>query len=398
MNILLIAGFFPPYSPPSATRAPALARYLLARGHDVRVIGYKMPDVPVVLQPGLPEGIAHYADRSDVAGAGFGSRLACALGRELDLPDRRAVWIGPTRNTARRILKSWQADLIYATAPPMSCALAAQAVAAEHGIPWVCEFRDLWTGHPYYTPRPLLGRIEKHLERKMISSAAGVVTVTQGWAEGLKADFARPTACILNGYEATEFAEQEAPPPGKLTLLYAGALYGAKRDPSPLFAALERLGDRRRGIEAQFLVEAPEQVLQRARAYGIADCLNVTGLIPRSEVLSRLGRTDLLLLLRWDDPSEDHVLAGKLFEYIGAGRPILSVGGTTGEAADIIRDNGFGVVSREPDEIAAALGRWLDEKHSGGIPGLDEMRRARFDRNVQFDELMRFLDGQVLSQ
>ena len=398
MKILLIAGFFPPYSPPSATRAPALARYLLAEGHDVRVIGYKMLDVPVVLQPGLPEGIAHYADRDDVAGTGLRLRLACALGRELDLPDQRAVWIGPTRNTARRILKSWKADMIYATAPPMSCALAAQAIAAEHGIPWACEFRDLWTGHPYYTARPLLSRIEKRLERKMIGSTAGVVTVTQGWADSLRADFARPTACILNGYEAKEFVKQETPPPGKLTLLYAGALYGAKRDPSPLFAALERLGDRRREIEAQFLVEAPEQVLERANAYGIADCLNIKGLIPRSEVLTRLGRTDVLLLLRWDDPSEDHVLAGKLFEYIGAGRPILSVGSTTGEAADIIRDNGFGVVSREPGEIAAALGHWLDEKRSGGIPGLDEARRVKFDRNVQFDTLLQFLESQVLSQ
>lgn len=398
MKVLLIAGFFPPYSPSSATRAPALARFLLAEGHDVRVVGYKMLDVPVVLQPGLPEGIAHYADRDDVAGAGLRLRLTCALGRELDLPDQRAVWIGPTRNTARRILKSWKADLIYATVPPMSCALAAEAIAAEHGIPWVCEFRDLWTGHPYYTARPLLGRIEKYLERKMIGSAAGVVTVTRGWAEQLRANFGRPTACILNGYESTEFILQESPPPGKLTLLYAGALYGPKRDPSPLFAALEQLGNRRHEIEAQFLVEAPEQVLQQAHAYGVTDSLNVKGLIPRSDVLTRLSRTDVLLLLRWDDPSEDHVLAGKLFEYIGAGRPILSVGSTTGEAADIIRENGFGVVSREPDEIATALNRWLDEKRSGGIPGLDDTRRANFDRNVQFANLLEFLEGQVLSQ
>ena len=38
LRILLVAGYFPPYAPFSATRVNAMARYFLERGHDVRVL------------------------------------------------------------------------------------------------------------------------------------------------------------------------------------------------------------------------------------------------------------------------------------------------------------------------------------------------------------------------
>ena len=73
----------------------------------------------------------------------------------------------------------------------------------------------------------------------------------------------------------------------------------------------------------------------------------------------------------WIDPAGDGVIPGKLFEYIGARRPILSLGSLSGEAAAIVRDNRLGLASNDPEEIKAMLVACLAAKaRLGRLPDL----------------------------
>jgi glycosyltransferase involved in cell wall biosynthesis len=114
-------------------------------------------------------------------------------------------------------------------------------------------------------------------------------------------------------------------------------------------------------------------------------------LVRREEVVSLQQRSDILLLLRWDNPEENGVLAGKLFEYIGSVRPILSLGSITGEAADILRKHGLGLVTNDVDEVAAQLKKWLKLKKQGGVPAPRKSDLEIFSRPHQFRELDKFL-------
>ena len=59
-RILLVAGFFPPYSPLGAVRAPMLARWWSQQGHDVRVIALENPAVAGQLEHCLaPEAVRY---------------------------------------------------------------------------------------------------------------------------------------------------------------------------------------------------------------------------------------------------------------------------------------------------------------------------------------------------
>ena len=60
--------------------------------------------------------------------------------------------------------------------------------------------------------------------------------------------------------------------------------------------------------------------------YDLRDQIEVNKFIPQSQLHKILLGVDQLLLLRWNDPREDGVIAGKLFEYIGVGKPTLSIG------------------------------------------------------------------------
>lgn len=59
-RILLIAGFFPPYSPLGAVRAPMLVRWWREQGHDVRVIALENPAVKGQIEHCLaPEAVRY---------------------------------------------------------------------------------------------------------------------------------------------------------------------------------------------------------------------------------------------------------------------------------------------------------------------------------------------------
>ena len=70
----------------------------------------------------------------------------------------------------------------------------------------------------------------------------------------------------------------------------------------------------------------------------------------------------MLLFLRVGNKNEDSVIPGKLYEYIGAKRPILALGSLSGEAVEIIRQENLGLVSNRPEEIAAQLSCWREQK------------------------------------
>jgi glycosyltransferase involved in cell wall biosynthesis len=155
---------------------------------------------------------------------------------------------------------------------------------------------------------------------------------------------------------------------------------------------LKAMGDMAADVRIDFYVPEFEELEGLVSSYGISNSVRIHSPVTQNEILDLEARADALLLLRWDDPGENSVIAGKFFEYIGAGRPILSVGSTKGEVAEIIHENDFGVVTKDPEEIAATLRTWLAiKKEQGRLPGLDPVRRKQFERSIQFQKIESFL-------
>lgn len=441
MKILLVAGFFPPYAPISATRVNKLAKFLHQAGHDVRVLAARNEHYPPVMAVEIPEEKVTFAPvfevtdapsiflracKSFVCGKGqpagavasvattaqpaaretaapgllsrLKSRLMTLYRSAVSIPDGRIGWYPYAIREGRKILAEWKPDVIYASAPPHTSLLVASKLAREFNIPWFCEYRDLWCDHPYYDGSWLRRLIEKPLEKHVLSSCAGLVTVTETWAAHLKTTHRQPVAFVMNGFDPDDYA----PPatltpldPDHLTILYAGGIYPGKRDPSALFRALGEMGTAAADIRVHFFMP-PENVAEvKAMAVrnGVLGQVVLHDLVRREEIINLQQRSDILLLLRWDSPEENGVLAGKLFEYIGSARPILSLGSTTGEAADIIRQRGLGLVSNDTEEIIAWLHKCLESKKKGGVPAPGAGDLEIFSRPYQFAKLVKFLDS-----
>ncbi len=127
-------------------------------------------------------------------------------------------------------------------------------------------------------------------------------------------------------------------------------------------------------------------------SWAVADRVVVHPHVPRAQAAAIQQRADVLLLMQWNDPREQGNLPGKLFEYLGARRPILGLGLEDGVPARIIRERAAGCFSNDPAQIAAQLAAWLDTKRRlGHLPPLPPEAAAGFTRAEQFATLERLL-------
>jgi glycosyltransferase involved in cell wall biosynthesis len=181
-----------------------------------------------------------------------------------------------------------------------------------------------------------------------------------------------------------------------LEIVYTGMVYPGRRDPSSLFKALAALGAERRRVRVKFFGRMLPGVEEIANRYGVGDCVEVHEPVPYQESLRRQMRADVLLLLLWNDPREQGVYTGKLFEYLGARRPILSIGLEDGVAATLVREKRAGLATDDPAVIARQLRSWLEQKtRDGSIPPTPVDAGLGFSREDQFVQLESFIEARL---
>src|SRR3546814_1003666 len=85
------------------------------------------------------------------------------------------------------------------------------------------------------------------------------------------------------------------------------------------------------------------------------------GKVPRAAALAAQAAADALILVVGTDPWEDTLLPGKLFEYAGAGRPIVALANKASDSGRLIARHGLGLAATDESEIAAFLARLAAE-------------------------------------
>jgi hypothetical protein len=263
-------------------------------------------------------------------------------------------------------------------------------VARRCGAPWVGELRDLWADSHYRDLPPWFRPLDDRLEARVLRSADGLVTVSEPWRTLLARKYAVPVEVVYNGFEPPAATAQPPAAEGKgpLHVAHLGTLYGGKRDPTPLFDALRILGADAQRVRVHFYGPDQERIRTLAASAGVAPSVEVHGELPYADSLAVQSRADVLLLLMWDRPEEAGVIPAKLFEYLGARRPVLAVGARDGAAAGLIRRCDLGLASSDPSEIAARLRDWVADKQAAGAPlGLPVEAVAEFSRSRQVARL-----------
>lgn len=418
MRVLFLSYYFPPYNAIGAVRVGKLAKYLHAFGHDVRVITARDQPLQPTLPLEIPEDRVHatrwlnvnrpvelaLGGRGRVAARGYqvsgGGRLGALVKgagaqyrRIVNFPDGQVGWAPFALAEATRLARSWRPDVVYASGTPWTSLVVGHRLSRRTGIPWVAEFRDLWVDNPNMDDRGWRAAADRRLARRVVSSAGGFVTVADSLAEALRARYPMPGSVVLNGYDPEDYpaAPPSTPAGPELRIVYTGMIYEGKRDPSPLFEAIRLLGPRGRRVRVAFYGRYLDMARRLAAAHGVEDQVEVHDQVGYRDALRIQSEADLLLLMLWDDARERGTWTGKVFEYLGARRPVLTVGPADFVVSRVLADRGIGFASTDPAAIAERLRGWIDEKERAGIAAVPPGAADGFSREQQTRVLESFL-------
>jgi glycosyltransferase involved in cell wall biosynthesis len=417
-RILIVAGYLPPYAPFGTIRVPALASYWLARGADVRIIAAKTDLFPNIESAPIDPKRISYVDFGGAAPPpplqGPQSPFKAWLGKVMPnlmarlqfwsgqwhdfwvVPDAFLPWVPNAVQHGVRWCQDWKPDFIYSSGPPQSSHLVAKSLKRAFGCLWIAEMRDPWSNNPYtYLTSPVRWR-NRRIEQATLQSANAIVTLTRSEQQRYQGSYQKPVIFVRNGFTRSQVQAVGMinTASDDIVITHAGALYGGRRDPRGLLDAMRMLGADVAKVRLKLVGDAETAELMMLDYADLQSQVDIIPQISHDAVLELYQSSDILLLLRWDDPRERSFVAGKIFEYIASRKPILCLGESQGEAADIIRDNGFGFVTQSTEETAFALRGWLEtKKRLGKIPMVPEAATLPFARDIQFEQLDRFIDS-----
>ena len=212
---------------------------------------------------------------------------------------------------------------------------------------------------------------------------------------------------LENGYDEETFAgaangggARQSLNPGAITLLHSGIVYPAERDPTQFFAALGQLkasGAITAGsLVVRFRASVHDELLQSLAArYDVADFIDCQPPVPYREALAEMLDADGLLVMQAANCNEQ--IPAKIYEYLRANRPILSLTDPQGDTATTLRQAGATDIARLDSvaEICAILPAFLEAIRQGRatLPHRQAVENA--SRQGRTAQLARLLDAAV---
>lgn len=366
LNALLIAYHYFPENNGGVQRAAAMKRYLPQHGVDVTLLthGGKPVDVPEERAAGVVR--AFDVTRHSLPFALFAAyrllQRATTLFGAAGL--RYSLWRRNAIRQAERLIAHRRPDVLIATFPPPETIDVALEIARRHRIPVIADFRDGLIFEPLETPgrrAAALGRYLNELERRVISDAAAIVTVSEPISGHYRDAGASRVETIANGFDSRERRDVIGERPfeldrDRINFVYTGRLDRSRAGTriAPFLEAVAALGEESAGgrLLFHFFGEYTQSEMRAFQPFVGRGVIRVHGLVSRARALLLQRHADALLLVT--ATGQRSIATGKLFEYLGAGRPIVAL--TEGTVAEsIVRETESGWVVA-PDDMNQILG------------------------------------------
>ena len=273
------------------------------------------------------------------------------------------LWSLTGRRAIGRAVRQVRPDVVWATVPPPAAMFAAAPIARRVGVPLVVELRDLWAGNDFYDAG---GSLLTRLEEPPLRAADAVVCVTDAARERLLElhPWLEPRLHLLpNGFDPglLELRDTRAPQRERAEIVHAGTVYGA-RSLGELMQALARpeLRDR---VKLVLIGPRSPALREALRAAPTALDVEVTGPVSQEEATRRTATADIVLVLFTPEVANDTSIAGKAYEALALGKPILALtapGAPTHTLLSRLGQDAGWASYDDPDAIAAAVRRLLD--------------------------------------
>jgi len=268
------------------------------------------------------------------------------LSRWIVIPDDQIRWVVCSLFTAIRIVTKRKTGIIYSSSPPASSHILAYFVKLFTRTKWVMDLRDPWTLEPLN--RELIRSkfrmaIDRFLERLCISFSDAVICNTEeslGAYSAMYPSNKDKFVVIPNGFDEEEMKKAKEEEKEKslireardhFIISHVGSFSRYTDRPSvpiDFLRAVRNLIDsgavERDRIRVVFVGGLSNEEIAEVNTFTLGECIQLMGQLPHHKALRVMIASNALLLY---DPSEEakYYIRGKIYEYIGAGKPILMI-------------------------------------------------------------------------
>ncbi|HTY58679.1 MAG TPA: glycosyltransferase family 4 protein [Bacteroidota bacterium] len=381
-RVLVIAYYFPPMGLSGVQRTLKFVKYLSGFGWHPTVLtveprGYFAEDTTllaelegmhVTIERTRPSGPARLLGKRSVVEipAEWKRKLLSRLSDTFFIPDNKIGWRRRAVARALALHRETPFDLVFATGPPFTSFLIGRKLKRKINKPLVFDYRDPWVDNPFkFYPTPLHRLANIRLERKALRSSSHVITTNRRVKEQILRRHRFLTYhdidIISQGFDPDDFP----PLPGRgahagergdrrMRITYAGVFWEDRvpdyflRALHALFAEKPRLRGR---IEAVFAGKFREENMKLVTKLGLQDTVRVLGYLPHRECVRELCASDVL----WMTVGDDVGSPGKVYEYIGARKPILGLVPEGYLKSTILEAGGTVVAPRDVAAIKSAI-------------------------------------------
>lgn len=424
-TVLIITYYWPPAGGPGVQRVLKFAKYLPDYGWRPIILTVENGEYPAIdesLAKDIPNDLVVHKTASlevfslyrkmtgkktnekistfvltEDSQAGLIKRFASYIRGNFLIPDARIGWRPFAIREGMRIINRNKVDLIFSTAPPMSTHLVAKMLAKKNGLPWAADFRDPWTEVFYYhnlKRSKAAIALDERLEKSVLTCAQAVITVSPFIQNLFKKKAVNKFNIICNGYDTEDFQDIEPlADDGNFHVVHAGHL-AVNQNPEGLWAALKNLVEKndifRQKLRIDFYGSIHSQIHESLFSAGLRPHTNLHDYVAHDELVAIMKRASLLFFVIPVTHYAKGILTSKLFDYMGANRPILGIGPEDGDAAAIVKSSKCGILVDASDGLKIA--RFIKSLYHNTIQ-FDDAQTISYTRQSQAKSLADIFDS-----
>ena len=422
-KVLIITYYWKPAGGPGVQRWLKFAKYLRDFGIEPIIYTPENPtyplideaiaddlpaDLQIIKQPiWEPYGLASLFSKKKTQKISAGiiprkkvsvlEKLMLWIRGNLFIPDARKFWISPSVKYLKKFIAENSIETIITTSPPHSVHLIGyQLKKIFPHLKWISDFRDPWTTIGYYKDLRLTNWADKRQhfwEKEVLQHSDLVITTSFKTQKDFQQLTNTPIQVITNGYDQ----ETTIAPPlsEKFLIAHIGSLL-SDRNPKILWEVLAEMVREVPHFAEDFSLcfagKVSEEIEEEIYNQGLTPYYTYKGYISHQQAVQLQKSSQVLLLIEIDSEDTQGIIAGKLFEYIVSGRPIIAIGPKDWDVTPILTETQTGSFVSYTDK-AALKAQLLSYYHLYRLGTLKASPKnvAKYSRKALTEQLVKLL-------
>lgn len=276
----------------------------------------------------------------------------------LEIPDHFISWLPYAVLKGMDIIKKNNIKVIFATAKPYTNLLIAMVLKRMTNLWTVIEFRDEWANLPFIERSTFRRKIELLMEEMVINSADSIITNTKGQDRAFKEKYSyipqERFVLVPNGFDSDDFKNIRRDNLIEQVLFSFIGTLSPIRTFQYLLAAVEKICEQQPMMQEKlrfrmvgFFPPQEKSLIINSRfgyLFDIKEALN------HEDAVKYMQDTDVLIAI--SNENSHRYIAGKTYEYLFSGRPVLGLVPRGGDTENLL--NTYGVSEcASPNDIEA---------------------------------------------